>query len=408
MSVFAAVVTGKGTGAIATIQLYGDSATDTLKEIFIPQTKKSVEFTTGRILLGAITDNNQTIDQVTIGCEGANTFAVNCHGNPLIVERIMQLLRQKGVQLLTAEQLLCKTFAEGDTIALEAKLTLPKAKTIEGTKIILNQIDSGLTAAAKNWLQSPLSKINAEAREIIEAGQIARLIIFGCKIVLAGPPNTGKSTLFNQLCGRQKSIVTDIKGTTRDWVSAEYRIACGEQPVVSGAEPGRTGPMSVELVDTAGLYEGLKDDIDETAQQAASELINQADMILLVLDNSEPATLPAVSKVEPLTKSLADRLADKKVLTVLNKSDLPARFDPAELPADLASNVVRISALLGTGLDTLAEKICEVAGVANFDLSRPVCFTTRQEHLLTQLSAADSQDTATAIITKLLSGQPDV
>jgi len=385
MSVFAAVITGKGTGAIATIQICGDSAQAILKQIFVPTANKPSEFVTGKILLGTITDNSQTIDQVTIGCEGTNSFAINCHGNPLIVERIMQLLQQKGVQLLTAEQMLCKTFADGNTIALEAKLMLPKAKTVEGTKIILNQIDSGLTSVAKNWQTTSLSEIITETKSVIEVSRIAKLIIFGCKIVLAGPPNTGKSTLLNRFCGRQKAIVTNVKGTTRDWVSADCKI----------------GPLSIKLIDTAGLDEKLADDdIDKAAQQTATELITQADIVLLVLDSSEP--------VAQLTRFLANRLADKKVLTVLNKSDLPARFDQTKLPADLSSNIVQISALLGTGLDALAEKICEVAGVANFDCAEPVCFTTRQEQLLTQLSVADSQDMAGEIITELLTGQPNV
>ena len=185
MSVFAAVMTGKGTGAIATIQLYGDSAAEILKRIFTPQGQKPAEFSTGKILLGTITADSETIDQVTIGCESNNTYAINCHGNPLIVERLMQLLRQQGVELLTAEQLLCKTSAENNTIAIEAKLTLPKVKTIQGTQIILNQIDSGLTASAKNWLQNPSGKIAVEAQKIIDNSKIAKLIIFGCRIVLA-------------------------------------------------------------------------------------------------------------------------------------------------------------------------------------------------------------------------------
>jgi len=153
MGIFAAVMTGKGTGAIATIQLCGDSATDILRQILPPRPQKPVEFTTGKILLTTIQSGDKTIDQVTIGCEDNNTFAINCHGNPLIVEEIMQLLRQYGVELLTAEQLLHKTSTGNNTIALEAKLTLPKVKTLEGTRIILNQIDSGLTASAKSWLK---------------------------------------------------------------------------------------------------------------------------------------------------------------------------------------------------------------------------------------------------------------
>jgi small GTP-binding protein len=308
------------------------------------------------------------------------------------------LLQQQGVELLTAEQLLCKTSAENNTIAIEAKLTLPKAKTIQGTQIILNQIDSGpeperfragLTASAKNWLQNPPDKIAIEAQKIIDKSKIAKLIIFGCRIVLAGPPNTGKSTLLNQLCGRQKAIVADIKGTTRDWVSAECRI----------------GPLAAELIDTAGLDEQLADDINNAAQQAAMEIINQADIVLLVLDNSEP--------VNQINKSFTNILANKKVLAVLNKSDLPfvsqrrtglpCLFETGNMP-----NAISISAKFGSGIDYLCDEIVRLAGVENLDPNQPICFTPRQEQLLAQLSTAKSKDAVHSIITELLSGPLNV
>jgi len=364
MSIFAAVMTGKGTGAIATIQVYGDNAKVILEKIFKP----SVEFIVGKIYVGKITDVDQTIDQVTIGCEKPDTFTINCHGNPLIVEQIMRLLREQGVELLTAEQMLCKTSDDNNTIALEAKLAIPKAKTIEGTKIILNQVDSGLTAAAKKWQKAEFRQIANEAQTIFEASQIAKLIIFGCKIVLAGPPNTGKSTLLNRLAGKEKAIVTNIKGTTRDWVSADCRI----------------GPLAVELIDTAGLDEKLGDSIDKASQQAAIDIINQSDLILLVLDNTQSQ------------EQLITNISGKNVLTVLNKSDI-IRIKPAK-------DVVSISALTGDGIDKLSHKICEIIGVERFDMHQPICFTSRQEHLLAQLTKASSQE----IIAELLSARLSV
>ncbi len=204
MSVFAAVMTGKGTGAISTIQVFGDRAGAVVKKIFKPAGKKPAKFKPGKILLGTICDGTETIDQVTIGCEGPHSFAINCHGTPLIVEMIMQLLQRCGAKLLTAEQLLYKILSAQksiNTIALEAKLTQPRARTIEGTKIIANQIDAGLSKKIAEWLENidtiSLNEIVADAERILENSQTAKLIIQGCTAVIAGPPNTGKSTLLN-------------------------------------------------------------------------------------------------------------------------------------------------------------------------------------------------------------------
>lgn len=390
MSIFAAVMTGKGTGAISTIQIFGDSAEAVMKKVFKPAGTKPLKFKAGEILLGTISDGSEVIDQVTIGCEGPDTFAINCHGNPLIVEMIMQLLRRHGADLLTTEQLLKKLLTaekSADAIAVEAKLAQAKAKTLQGTKIIANQIDAGLTKKASGWLESmdeiSLDIIKAEANQILQKSQAAKLIIYGCSAVLTGPPNSGKSTLLNCLAGRQKAIVTDIKGTTRDWVSARCRI----------------GSLSVKLIDTAGLDEKLQDyqdNIEVSAQKKTAEVLEQADIVLLVLDASRPT--------EELDDQITKRFDDKKVITVLNKSDLPARFDTSRLPGTL-SNSVQISAKKGTGIESLGDTIINVAGAADFDLREPVCFTRRQENLIKKVTTTTSKQQAASIITKLLNGQ---
>ncbi|HUS73211.1 MAG TPA: GTPase [Sedimentisphaerales bacterium] len=391
MAAFAAVMTGKGTGAISTIQVFGDKAEAVIKNIFKSIGTKPPILQPGKILLGTIVDGSETIDRVAIGCEGPETFAINCHGNPLIVEMIMQLLQQHGAKLLTADELRAKTLLAQklpSTIVLEARLTQPKAKTLEGTKIIANQIEDGLSKKAAEWLKNidaiSIDQIKAELDQIFTNSQTAKLIITGCKAAIIGPPNTGKSTLLNCLAGRRKAIVTDIKGTTRDWVSARCKI----------------GPLSIELIDTAGLDEELaatpQDRIKKASQQKSVEILENADLVLLVLDNSQ--------STDQLGERLLDKIAGKKVLTVLNKSDLPARLDIGKVPKILA-NTVQISAKFETGIENLTEKIQQLAGVADFDLHTTVCFTSRQENLLKQLKNVKSKQHAASIITELLNGQ---
>ncbi len=390
-------MTGKGTGAIATVRLFGDSAETIIKKIFKPVTAKQPILKTGKILLGTIHNGTETIDQIAIGCEGPGNFAIHCHGNPLIVEMIMQLLSEEGARPVTSEQLMAKILSAQknlNTIAIEAKLTQPKAKTLQGTKILANQIEAGLSEKIEQWKKNikklTLDEIAAEAELILKNSQTAKLIIFGCKAAIVGPPNTGKSTLLNYLAGRQKAIVTDIKGTTRDWVSAQCRIE----------------PLYVELFDTAGLAacppkprrrrENPDYIIEKESQQKSVEILQQADVILLVLDNSQT--------IEQPDEHLLEKINEMKILTVLNKSDLPPGFDTTGLPENL-TNTITISAKFGTGIEKLYDKIRHLCSVADFDLYGPVCFTSRQEKLLKQLKNAKSKQQATSIITELLNGR---
>ena len=391
MSVFAAAMTGEGTGAISSIGVFGEGSGDIIRKIFKASVEKIGVPEAGGVAVGVITDGEKIIDQVTVGCEDKSIYVINCHGNPLIVEMIMGLLKREGAELVSAEEMLVKTLSAQKgitTIELESRLTQVRAKTIEGTKIIANQIEGGLSKKAGDWLAHidaiALAEIKVEAERILQASERAKLIMYGCKAVIAGPPNSGKSTLLNCLCGRQKAIVTDIKGTTRDWVSGRFQVES----------------LSVELVDTAGLDEKLtlggEDTVEKIAQERTRQILEEADLVFFVLDGSEPA--------EQVDEKLLAKVRDKKVLTILNKSDLACKLDAEKLPAML-SEKVQISAKLGEGIEGLKEKIRAVCGVVGFDLRAAVCVTDRQEKLLKQLKGAESKDKAVSIITELLNGR---
>ncbi len=170
-------------------------------------------------MFGCIVDEGESIDEVTLGCEGPHTFAIHCHGNPLIVEESWSYCESRVCRSCRRSNCWPRHGRAGqtsDAIAAEAKLALTTVKTIEGATIIANQVQAGLSEKIRQWQDAPRfdasRRIAAEAGDILKHSEPARLIISGCTIALVGPPNTGKSTLLNTLAGREKSIVSDIPG----------------------------------------------------------------------------------------------------------------------------------------------------------------------------------------------------
>jgi tRNA modification GTPase len=385
-------MTGKGTGAISTIQLYGSKAESVIEKIFRPTGSKKAEFKVGSIIVGTIYEGDEIIDQVTIGFEGEKNFAINCHGNPLIVADISRLLGKHKVKIVSAEKFLQTIFKkQGLTgIEIEAKIAQGRAKTIAGTKVILNQSSTGLSAKVQDWLEKikteTIKQIQAEAEQILEDTRLAKLFIDGAQIVITGPANSGKSTLLNYLAGRQKSIVTEIAGTTIDYVTAECRL----------------GEFFCELIDTAGLDEGQRTEdgrqkaIEKIAQKKSMEILHDADLVLLVLDRS--------GEIEQLDEKIVDKISGKKALTVLNKADLPSKLNIFKLPRQLRT-CITISAKTGEGVENLISRISQLLGAAGFDLQSTVCFTNRQEKIISKIANAKSKQEIIKLITELLNGR---
>lgn len=331
MKIFAAVMTSHGIGAISSIQLFGDKAGQIIEKIFRP-VKKS-PFKPSKVKLGWITDKDRDIDQVTIACCDMNNFIINCHGNPLIVSEIMELLTRHKVKPVAYEDILAMSLhnKNKNAISIESRLCQIKAKTIEATMLLAKQVESGLTKQAKTWLSDTndisLEEIRRDISEILKKSPAADLLISGCKILLTGPANSGKSTLLNRFTGRKKAIVADIKGTTRDFVTGSCQI----------------GPLFAELTDTAGIDPTIaKNEINKQARQTSVNLLEKTDVILLVIDINSDMKIT----------DIFDTLPAEKTIVVLNKSDLPQKLDITKLPP---KRIVTVSAEKNINIECLKD-----------------------------------------------------
>jgi tRNA modification GTPase len=372
----ASLMTARAVAAISGIQLIGAGSADIIKSIFRPAGKMNVDLSKGRILHGFIFDSERDIDEVVIGCEDKDVFSINCHGNPLIVENILELLKTRGAKIAEPQEVLVFLGRQkyGDnTIAIEAGIALTQSATLDGAKIIAHQTKMGLLQTAQWWLKNlsvfELDDIKDSAKRILNDSNISELFIKGAKVVIAGPPNSGKSTLFNYLCGKQKAIVTDIAGTTRDWLSAQIRLR----------------KITAEFFDTAGLDETLsnKNAVDAESQKQAIELIKMADLVLFVLDSRFRG-----NDSSPFRRRLNE-------LVVYNKCDLVG---------NLSVEGLTISAKTGQGVDKLVAAIEKALQVSDFDVKKTVCFTDRQRKVLEQIASAETKQQTKGLITELLKG----
>jgi len=381
----ASVITPKGASAIASIQVLGDGSEEILRDIFRSRDGGSYELIEGKIVCGVIFDGDDVIDDVVVGCEGKNSFVISCHGNAIIIEMIMKLLKKKGVSIVGAERIVSEGLSGLNSIAREVKIEQAKAVSLEGVRIINRQFGGGLSKAVNGLIAGldrfPLEEIRSQSGEVLEAGRKAKVYISGSRVVIAGAPNSGKSTLLNCFCGKEKAIVTEHAGTTRDWVSGKCRVR----------------GLSVEFVDTAGLDDGLKSEsiIDQEAQKRSMELLDNCGLVLLVVDSSDASKCSGFAQIKGCAA---------KVLVVLNKSDLKGDFAGGCLRFE-ADGVVYISAKCEDGIEELGETIYDLLTEGAVEENEAVCFTGRQEGILKQLNKVNSKQEAKLLLEELLNGE---
>jgi len=374
----AAISTPMGEGAIAIVRLSGPEAISIANRVFrSPKEKTLNEQATHTIHYGHLIDpkTEVVVEEVMVSLmKGPKTFTredvieINCHGGLVTVNRVLQLVLQYGARLAEPGEFTKRAFLNGriDLSQAEAVMDLIRSKTDRAMNVALGQMDgklSRLIASLRQALLETLAQVEVnidypeyddveemtlpmiiekstwvkkEIENLLQTSTQGKILREGLSTVIVGRPNVGKSSLLNSLVQENKAIVTDIAGTTRDIIE-EYVNVRG---------------VPLKLVDTAGIRE-TEDIVERIGVERSRQVLKQADLILLVLNQADELT--------PEDERLFEAVDGMDVIVVLNKTDLEQKIDLTRV-RKLAkqSKIVTTSLLTDDGVNQLEEAIASM------------------------------------------------
>lgn len=371
----AAISTALGEGAIAIVRVSGDDAVEKVNRIFKGKDLTTVPSHT--IQYGHIVDldTNKVIEEVMVSIMRApRTFTrediveINCHGGLVSVNKVLQLILSQGVRLAEPGEFTKRAFLNGriDLSQAEAVMDLIRAKTDRAMNVAINQMEGRLSKLIGRLRQEILETlahvevnidypeyddveemthgvliekaafVKSEIEKLLQTSKQGKILREGIATAIIGRPNVGKSSLLNSLVQEKKAIVTDIAGTTRD-VIEEYVNVRG---------------VPLKLIDTAGIRE-TEDIVEQIGVERSKEMMNKADLVLLVVNYSEALT----SEDEELFRAVQG----KDFIVIVNKTDLPQQID-MEYVGKLAGSarVITTALLEEKGVDELEKAIADL------------------------------------------------
>lgn len=358
-----AISTALGQGAISIVRLSGDEAIKITNKSFKGKNLEKVKSHT--IHYGHIVDKDKTIDEVMVSVFKApksftteNIVEINCHGGVFVANKILELMLINGARSANPGEFTERAFLNGridltqaeavmDVIEAKSDLSLSLAnKGLDGViynlitdlrsdllNIIANievNIDypeyDDVEELSNNVLKPSIQNLVKKISNILEKAHYGKIIKDGIKTAIIGRPNVGKSSLLNALLREDKAIVTEIQGTTRDIVEGNINI----------------GGIILNLIDTAGIREST-DIVEKIGINKAKDMIEEAELILFVLDNNQPLTEE--------DKSLLELTNNTKRIIIINKADLNNELNFS------FEHSIAVSALHKTGIDKLENEI---------------------------------------------------
>jgi len=404
----AALATPTGTSAIAVLRISGPDTKALVEKLAGPLPSPRVATRADyRDQAGNLVDDVLlTFFEGPASYTAEDTLEISCHGNPFIAQRILEDLLSRGCRPAEAGEFTQRAFLNGqmDLSQAEAVMDLIHARSsralsaanqqlrgalgrkmdelIEGLLAALARIeayidfpDEDLPPEDQKSVISALDELGKKTGNLLATNHYGDILRDGLKTVILGEPNAGKSSLLNRLVGRDRALVSDQPGTTRDYL--EERIILGDH--------------CLRLIDTAGLN-ATPAELERLGMEKSLERMDEADLILLVLDSSKP--------VPVLPEAVRQHLTKENTLIVANKSDLSA--DAISTPEFAEFETVATSALTGSGFDGLQISLQKRAEAFHVELGDDlIAINARHADALARANACLAQ-----ALTQLKSGEP--
>ena len=388
----AAISTAQGEGGIGVIRISGEQAVAIGDKVFCGVNGKKLSSMKGyTAAFGKIVNqNNEEVDEAVAlvfkaphSYTGEDVVELSCHGGVFITQQVLRAVFEAGAVPAQAGEFTKRAFLNGkiDLTEAEAVIDIISAKSRSAARaalfvkdgVVRRKIDEikesllSLTAHLSAWADYPEEDIaevsddmildvcnNAQnqLQKLLDTYDSGQAVKQGIDTVIAGRPNVGKSTLMNLLAGCDKSIVTDIPGTTRDVVEDTVLV----------------GDVILKLSDTAGLHD-TNDMVEKIGVDRARKRLEQCRLLLAVFDNS--------SELDDEDLNLLNLASEIPTIAIINKSDLPQKLD-VELIKSKVNKVIFTSAANGEGKDEITSAVAEIAGTSNLNPSDGILSNERQ------------------------------
>lgn len=395
MSTIAAISTAQGQGGIGVIRVSGEDSFTIVDKIFKSVSGKKIMDIKGyTALFGHIYNNEEVLDEAVVlkyvapkSFTGENVVEISCHGGMYITKEVLNAVIMSGASLAEPGEFTKRAYLNGkmDLTEAESVMDIISAKSKSAARAALFVKDGTLfkksqqvkqllldkAAHLSAWADYPEEDIPEVTEDsIMEAIEesisilekllstydMGQVVKEGIETVIAGRPNAGKSTLMNLLVGREKSIVTNIAGTTRDVVEDTVLV----------------GNVMLKLSDTAGIRD-TDNEIEKIGVQKTFDKINGAGLVIALFDNNEELNSEDID--------LINKIKDMPCIAVINKIDLEDKVDKKYI-TDNIENVVYISAKQQDNIDELKNMIEKIAGTEDFDPSAGIVANERQRNAI--------------------------